>query len=439
MDKNQLIEYAKAILSENRKDGYTIPGEGIYPFQWKWDSGFIALGYSCFDIEKAMVELETLFLAQWKNGFVPHIIFHSVNQRNNYFPDAEFYLSSLSPYANHSFETTTLTQPPVEGWVLEKIYEAGKGEARVREFVKKLFHKVVLQHKYLYDNRDPYGEGLVYIQHNWESGTDNAPVWDEIWDSFSVPAYNFSRKDTQTVKEEQRPSKKEYDYYLYLVDLFKKWQYDDREIAEKSPFLVQDPLFNSMLIASNQSLIRLGMKFGFLPDVKQLEKWNQKSKEAMNRKLFDAEAGLYRHYNLRTGRWLRGFTSSGFVPLFAGVPSSSQAKRMVQAIKRFSAGGKYFFIPSLDPADDRFEPQRYWRGPAWINMNWLVMEGLKDYGEHALANRLREDTLQMVSEQGFFEYFEPEKKQSAKQHKGYGGSRFSWTAALIIQILNESL
>ncbi len=439
MNKNQLIEYAKAILLENRKEGYTIPGEGIYPFQWKWDSGFIAVGYSCFDLEKAIVELETLFLAQWKNGFVPHIIFHSVNQRSNYFPGADFYLSSRSPYANHHFETTTLTQPPVEGWVLERIYNAGKGQAHVKEFVIKLFPKVLLQHKYLYENRDPFGEGLVYIQHNWESGTDNAPVWDEIWDSFTVPAYNFSRKDTQTVKEEQRPSKKEYDYYLYLIDLFKKWQYQDREIAKKSPFLVQDPLFNSMLIASNQSLIRLGKIFGFSLEVRQLEKWNKKSKEAMNRKLFDTEAGMYRHFNLRTGHWLRGFTSSGFVPLFAGVPSFKQVVRMVRSIKRFSADGKYFLIPSLDPSDSRFEPQRYWRGPAWINMNWLIMEGLKNYGEITLVNQLRDDTLQMVSEQGFFEYFEPEKQLSAKQRMGYGGNRFSWTAALIIQILNESL
>jgi len=274
MDNDQLLNRSLQILQTNNRNGYTIPGAGIYLFQWKWDSGFIALGYSHFDLQKAMAEMETLFHAQWPNGFVPHIIFHSDAERKNYFPDAAFYHSSLSENANLNFETATLTQPPVEGWVIERIFRAGNHLSKVQDFVKKLFPKVLAQHEYLYENRDPFHEGLVYIQHNWESGTDNSPVWDEIWNSFEVPEYNFSRKDTRIVKEEQRPAKREYDYYLYIIDLFKKWHYNDELIAKKSPFLVQDPLFNSMLVASNKSLIRLGKQFGFSQDVKRLESWN---------------------------------------------------------------------------------------------------------------------------------------------------------------------
>ncbi len=439
MDNILLLKRARQILLANRRQGYTIPGAGIYPFQWKWDSGFIALGFSHFDFQKAMAELESLFNVQWTNGFVPHIIFHSPAEKENYFPNADFYHSSLSENANLNYETTTLTQPPVEGWVLEKILSKRKFLPEVQDFVKKLFPKVMAQHEYLYENRDPSHEGLVYIQHNWESGTDNSPVWDEIWNSFEVPEYNFSRKDTQVVKEEQRPSKWEYDYYLYLIDLFKKWHYSDKTIAEKSPFLVQDPLFNSMLVASNKSLIRLGEQFGFSQDVKQLERWNKKSVSAFNKKLFDNDAGMYRHFDLRSGRWLDGLTSSGFAPLFAGIPSQQQMKKMLTALERFSQDGKYFFTPSFDPENDRFESQRYWRGPAWTNMNWLIYEGLKIYGESAWASKIKEDTLQMVREQGFFEYFEPDKKKSQKQKFGYGGQQFSWTAALIIDLLNDKL
>ena len=38
------------ILNDNWRDGFTIPCEGLYPFQWKWDSGFIAIGLAHFDI-----------------------------------------------------------------------------------------------------------------------------------------------------------------------------------------------------------------------------------------------------------------------------------------------------------------------------------------------------------------------------------------------------
>ncbi len=91
------------------------------------------------------------------------------------------------------------------------------------------------------------------------------------------------------------------------------------------------------------------------------------------------------------------------------------------------------------PDDVRFESQRYWRGSMWVNMNWLIIEGLKSYGERVWAQKIKEDTLQMVREQGFFEYFEPDKKKSHKQGFGYGGKQFSWTAALIIDLLNDTL
>jgi len=55
------------------------------------------------------------------------------------------------------------------------------------------------------------------------------------------------------------------------------------------------------------------------------------------------------------------------------------------------------------------------------------------------AQKIKEDTLQMVREQGFFEYFEPDRKKLRKQGFGYGSQQFSWTAALIIDLLNDKL
>ena len=71
-----LLDQAQQILMSNRQaGGYTIPCQGLYPFQWNWDSGFIALGYAHFNIEAAVSEIKTLLDAQWSNGFIPHIVF----------------------------------------------------------------------------------------------------------------------------------------------------------------------------------------------------------------------------------------------------------------------------------------------------------------------------------------------------------------------------
>ena len=53
MSKKFLVEKAKRVLLGNfQKKGFTIPSKNLYPFQWKWDSGFIAIGLAHFDIEK---------------------------------------------------------------------------------------------------------------------------------------------------------------------------------------------------------------------------------------------------------------------------------------------------------------------------------------------------------------------------------------------------
>ena len=117
--------------------------------------------------------------------------------------------------------------------------------------------KVYFNHQYFYNHRDPKNEGLVYIYHNWESGTDNSPIWDDIWTTMNPPEYTFERRDTTHVDASERPSKKEYDHYLHIIEIAKEHHYNDEKIAELSPFLVQDPLFNAMLIKSNESLINL--------------------------------------------------------------------------------------------------------------------------------------------------------------------------------------
>ena len=72
-----LSKTAKKILKTNRRKGYTLPTNNkLYPAQWNWDSAFISIGYSYFNLEYAIKELETLLKGQWKNGMIPHILFH---------------------------------------------------------------------------------------------------------------------------------------------------------------------------------------------------------------------------------------------------------------------------------------------------------------------------------------------------------------------------
>ena len=75
-----------------------------------------------------------------------------------------------------------------------------------------------------------------------------------------------------------------------------------------------------------------------------------------------------------------------------------------------------------------FQASRYWKGPTWVNTNWMIIEGLRRYGHVDLGDELRRRTLDVVGRSGCSEYFSP------FSGAGYGADSFSWTAALTIDL-----
>lgn len=432
-----LLEQASQVLRNNWKEAFTIPCEGLYPFQWNWDSGFIAIGWAHIDIERAKSEILSLLKGQWKNGFLPHIVFH--NESKTYYPGPEVHAAHLSPYSPE-IKTSGITQPPVLGFVLEEIFHISEDKKDILSFIDSVYEAVYNNHFYFYTHRDPHKEGLVYICHNWEAGTDNTPVWDFIWETFEVPEYQLDRKDTKLIDASHRPTNKEYQYYIHLIELFKQWEYNDEKIAIGSPFLVQDPLFNSMLIKSNESLIKLGELLGKKDKVKKLEQWQHLAIQAMNSKLYDDTLEGYVYYDLRNERKLSHLSSSSFTPLMAGIPSEERAESIVEHFMdgRFSGyNDENFLCASFDPSSEFFNSKKYWRGPIWINLNWIIYRGLQRYGYENLSEKIKAHTLYFMQKYGFYEYFEPSKALNKKLKKGYGGNNFSWSAALTIDLLTK--
>lgn len=431
-----LQEKAIEILNNNWKGNFSIPCANLYPFQWKWDSGFIAIGFAHFNMQNAEKEIETLLDAQWENGFIPHIVFHTEN--DSYFPGASFHRSDLHPLASKKYKSTGMTQPPVTGFVLEEMYKISKDKSQTLKYLETVIDKVYFNHEYFYNHRDPKNEGLVYIYHNWESGTDNSPIWDDIWATMNPPNYTFERRDTTHVDASERPTKREYDHYLHIIEIAKEHHYSDEKIAELSPFLVQDPLFNAMLIKSNESLIQLYQEIGGNADkIDQLKKWQAQSIKSFNEKLYDDELGAYIHYDLRNEKPLRYLSSSSFAPLFANIPSQERADKMVKVMLEKFGGEHQYLCASFNPDSDRFNPKKYWRGPVWINLNWMLFYGLKNYDYNAISERVKQDSIDLIAKNGFYEYFDSRKEMHTDGKAGYGGGDFSWSAALLLDMLNN--
>ncbi len=438
MNEAKLRQSAEEALHTNWNGTFTKPAPSLYPHQWNWDAGFIAIGNAHIHMDRAEAELRHLFSAQWANGLLPQIVFGEDPQAR-YFPGPDFWQSQRAPQAPGSPRTSGITMPPVHGLVLWRIYEIAEDKQRAEAFLREMFPKVVKLHRYLYEYRDPHEEGLVYIRHPWEGGTDNSPIWDSALQrmdmaKLDIPAYE--RKDLQNPKSaEHRPTKDDYDRYVYLVDLFRRYNYDDEAIYKECPFLIQDPLFNGLLAWSNECLIRIG---GMLKeDVAEIIQWQELTHYSMNDKLWDEERGLYNAYDLRNDELIPVHTSSGLMPLCGDVPTQEQAEQMLLTLESEMFGGKrddIYLCPTYSLLAEDVNFKKYWRGPVWINMNWLLYHGLRRYDMDEMAERVRQHSLELLDKYGMYEYFDPRKSET--EEAACGTHTFSWSAALGLDLLH---
>ena len=432
-----LISRARKILDENWKGSFTIPTSKLYPFQWHWDSGFVALGLAHHDLERAMTEIKSMFSGQWRNGMLPHILFHSENEKT-YFPNYDFWNSNINSGAPEYPKSSGITQPPVFGFVVESLLSLyGKDNEKVVDFVKEIFPKILKYHEFLYNYRDVENEGLFFIYHPWESGRDNSPLWDRPLSGIDLNKTkipDYTRQDISLSNASERPTQDNYDRYVYLLELGKKHQYDGSGIAVESPFLVQDCMMNAILIRSNEALLNIAEKLNL--DAKGLSIWQAKSIANFSKKFWNEELQFFTTYDQRNQEAIPFREIGGIVPLFAGVATEDQATKIAKYLQKIHDRG-FYLCPSFDIDSPLFDSRRYWRGPIWPQMNWMIYKGLQNYGFDKLAEIVRTDLIELVSKLGFYEYFEAEKSKVETLEKGYGGNNFSWTASSIIDFINR--
>jgi len=432
-----LADKAQQILQNNKLGTFTKPAPALYPHQWNWDAGFIALGYARSDFRQACSEMTALFRGQWTNGMVPQIVFSKKNT-GKYFPGYVFWDTYGVPEKPRFVRTSGITMPAVHGFILLRLLQLAPDVRAHRPFFRRMFGHVVRLHEYCYSHRDPDREGLAFICHPWESGMDNLPTWETVFSNIhfepsEVPPYE--RKDLEHVDAPYRPRKQSYDRYIYLVNRLRQARYHEPEVWKDYPFQVQEPLFNAILSHSNEALLELGQWLRH--DTGQIREWYAQTNKALNDKLWDESRGIYLSYDRVQGQQVPIRTAGGIMPLLCGAPDESRAARLAALLQSPSFAGTAenpaYLCPSTALDEPGFDPHRYWRGPVWTNINWLLYRALYRYGYRDLAEKIKSDSFELVRKYGFWEYFNPWKKLGPEEPGGgYGSNQFSWTAALML-------
>jgi glycogen debranching enzyme len=437
-DSDDLLASAKDVLAHNDRGQYTIPANGLYPHQWLWDSCFIAIGLRQFDIERAKMEILSLLRGQWSNGMLPHIVF---NKGHEYRRDQNFWRSRLSPFAPDAVATSGVTQPPVVAEAIVRIGEKMPLTER-RSWYRQVWPALLAYHEWLFRERDPHGEGLVLLIHPWETGLDNTPPWMSEMHDHLLPWWiraiqvshldglvGIFRRDSHLEPRGKRYSTIDALAMFAAQRRLKRKSYNIQHILDHSLFTIEDLAFNCIFIRANQHLLDIAksIRADVSPELQKRIALSNKSFE----ELWDPYTESYYGRDFVTHRLLKDQSIACLLPLYSGAISKERAALLVKTLENEHLFGPAYPVPSVPLNSPWFLPNGYWQGPAWVNTNWLIIDGLRRYGFHRHAEALTEVTLELVREHGCAEYFNP------IDGSPHGARDFSWTAALAIDLLKS--
>ncbi|HUA13448.1 MAG TPA: trehalase family glycosidase [Candidatus Sulfotelmatobacter sp.] len=433
-----ILDQAADVLKANDCGHYTQPAAHLYPHQWLWDSCFTAIGLANLDIERAKMEVQSLLRGQWHNGMLPCIIFRDEAQ---YRTARNQWRSWVSPYAPVDLTTSGITQPPM---LAQAVYSIGEKLERPerRQWYRLMYPALVSHHQWLYHDRDPHDEGLVLQIHPWETGLDNSPPWMSELHDHLMPLWirmveklkleklvTLVRTDTKRIPVEQRSSVAE---SLALFDTqlrLRRKSYDIDRILDHSLFSIEDLSFNCILARANALLEEISRAID-KPLPPELTKSMKKTKKELE-ELWDPFSNQYYSRDFVTHRLLKTTSIATLLPIYAGIISKERAENLASLLDNPHLYGTAYPVPTVAPESVWFNRQRYWQGPTWLNMNWLIIDGLKRYGLKEQAKMLRDKTIKMVEQAGFWEYFDP------ISGEGLGAENFSWTAALFVDLVKS--
>lgn len=263
-----------------------------------------------------------------------------------------------------------VTKPPLLAWAAWKLYERD-GD---REFLDEIYEPIVRWNNWWFEQNDLDHNGLCEYQHPYSSGLDDSPLWDD-----GMP--------------------------------------------------VESPDLNSYLCLQQEALSKIADVLGLEDDARL---WARRADEQARRMIangWDQQAGLF--WATRLGQRVNVRTPFNLFPLITGRMPADIAARLVEHLTDENWFWTRYPVPTVARNDPKYDPLKMWRGPTWVNINFLIIEGLQHSGYASLARELRRRTLEMIQGQDdIYEYYHPETGQNPPN----AASTFGWSAAIFIEL-----
>jgi hypothetical protein len=357
--------------------------------------------------KRALLEFDSIFKSQWKNGFLPHIRY--VQDEGNYYPNADLWNSNHNgTNTSLHYKTSSITQPPLIGYMFDLCFKRAKNKAAFLTELKKYIPQLHSYHKYLFKHRNY--KNCIYIIHPWESGLDNSPVFDTAGENAKnmLVRNGFKnlltdRLDTQNVNEKERPSNKDYELYGLLMDYINQTHAHKEDLP---PFAFIDVVFNTIYIKSLigiQNIADACKKHRVPTDdlgviLKETSSFLSSVLQGITEKLYSNNNNCFYCYDIVSKESVKIKTVHNFFPLVLGsCLSSEKIKKLVENFESYNNHNNISPIPT-NMEEKSFNPYNYWRGPVWPIINWFFIEAFYNLKYYDLYTFLKKETVALISE-----------------------------------------
>jgi hypothetical protein len=341
------------------------PSKFNYHHQWLWDSGFHSIAWRwANDKHWAQEETANLFDNQLEQGRICHEIYCSAWRRQSDWPSGQGCFAPTS-------------QPPVLAMAAEKIFE----RTADREWLEGIYPRLMPYLDWWSTVRDPDGDGLAGWANGYESGLDDSPRWDHITRSGNA-------------------------YF---------------------PAPLEATELNALLVNEWRSIARIAGLLGYEADIQRAQQKAARIKSAMRSRLWDDAEGFF--YCLdHEERPIRIKTIGGLLGLLALEAGDREIGPLVQHLTNEREFWTPYPVPSVAVCEKAFSRGQMWRGPTWINTNWLLIRALERLGQGEVAEELKKRTLTMVVAEGspkLWEWYDP------ISGRALGNMEYGWSALVI--------
>ena len=197
---------------------------------------------------------------------------------------------------------------------------------------------------------------------------------------------------------------------------------------------------NSLLFRMETEAAEIARELGRTAEAASWDERAEKRRAAVDRYLWDEQAGVYYDYGFQTRRRRPYLFATTFYPLWAGLASPAQAQRVRANLRLLEAPGGILTSTRVTGSQ--------WDAPfGWAPLQLIAIQGLRRYGFAADADRLTRKFVSLVTKD-FEEHGVIVEKYDVRQRHsdvaagirfGYSANQvgFGWTNAAFVELLAD--